>query len=137
MPELADGAVGGPWVTATDMAQVAPAPFTENALAQLRATVNEFIADLINESFRIAKRHRSEVVSVRYVESAATYLVASRARRIFRHFGTIGGILVGGSLSNILAMAQNSQALPVVGSLVSVAVGIVGTFLVAIHIAKD
>ena len=45
--------------------------------------------------------------------------------------------LLGGSLSNILAMAQTGSSFPVLGTLVSVAVGLVGTFLVAVHIAKD
>jgi histone H3/H4 len=116
---------------------VAPAPFTESAFRVLQDTIDEFISDLMDESFRIAKRHKSEVVSANYVQAAGTYLVASRARRFYRHMGTVGGILLGGSLSNILAMAQSGTTFPMVGTLVSVAVGLIGSFLVAVHIAKD
>jgi hypothetical protein len=119
------------------LTSIDPAPFTPSAFVLLQDTIDEFIADLLDESFRIAKRHKSEVVSVNYVQAAGTYLVASRARRMFRHMGTVGGILLGGSLSNILAMAQTGTAFPVVGTLVSVGVGLLGSFLVAVHIAKD
>lgn len=119
------------------LATIDPAPFTPSAFRLLQDSIDEFIVDLLDESFRIAKRHKSEVVSANYVEAAGTYLVASRARRVFRHMGTVGGILLGGSLSNILAMAQTGSAFPVVGTLVSVGVGLLGSFLVAVHIAKD
>jgi hypothetical protein len=97
--KIADGA-------RAELRSVDPAPFTPSAFGLLQDTVDEFIGDLLDESFRIAKRHKSEVVSANYVQAAGTYLVASRARRLFRHMGTVGGILLGGSLSNILAMAQ-------------------------------
>jgi hypothetical protein len=114
-----------------------PTPFTPSAFALLKDTIDEFISDLMEESFRIAKRHKSEVVSANYVQAAGTYLVVSRQRRIFRHMGTVGGILLGGSLSNILAMAQSGVSFPLIGTLVSVAMGFIGSSLVAVHIAKD
>lgn len=120
-----------------ELRSVPPSPLTPAAFELLQDTVDEFIGDLLDESFRIAKRHKSEVVSANYVQAAGTYLVASRARRLFRHMGTIGGILLGGSLSNILAMAQTGASFPIVGTLVSVGVGLVGSFMVAIHIVKD
>lgn len=112
-------------------------PFTPNAFRAFLDAVDEFITDLMDESHRIAKRHKSEVISERYVQAASSYLIASRARRLFRHMGTVGGILLGGALSNILAMAQAGTAFPVLGTIVSIGVGIIGTFLVALHIAKD
>jgi len=118
------------------LATVDPKPFTTSAFALLQDTIDEFISDLIDESFKIAKRQKSEVVSAHYVEAAGLYLVASRARRMFRHMGTLGGILLGGSLSNILAMAQ-SNTFPVIGTLVSITIALIGTSLVAVHIAKD
>jgi len=51
--------------------------------------------------------------------------------------GTVGGIILGGSLSNILAMAQTGHDFPVLGTLISIGTGLVGTFLVAVHVVKD
>lgn len=119
------------------LASIDHAPFTHSAFRTLQDLIDEFIEDLVAEASRIAKRHGSEVISANYVTAAGTYLIASRSRRLFRHMGTMGGTLLGGSLSNILAMAQSGNTFPVIGTLVSIGVGFIGAFLVAIHIAKD
>jgi hypothetical protein len=114
-----------------------PSPFSPTAFKELEDSINEFIGDLVDESLKIAKRHQSEFVSANYVRQASEHLIASRTKRVFRHLGTVGGILLGGAMSNILAMAQAGTTFPIVGTLVSVGVGLVGSFLVAMHIAKD
>lgn len=121
----------------SNLSNLNPSPLTPGAFEALKDIVNDFISDLIDESLKVAKRHRSEVVSRSYVEHAGEYLIASKSRRMFRHMGTVGGILVGGALSNILAMAQAGNSLPLTGTLVSVGVGLVGTFLVAAQIVRD
>lgn len=120
-----------------NLSDLEPSPLTAGAFEALKDIVNDFISDLVDESLKVAKRHRSEVVSRSYVEHAGEYLIASRSRRLFRHMGTVGGILVGGALSNILAMAQAGATLPLTGTLISVGVGLVGTFLVAAQIVRD
>ena len=131
-----------PWLRLPEQAvqevsRTDPSPLTPQAFQVLTSLIDMFIADIVDESLKIARRHRSEVVSSSHVYAANDYLIAGKPRRLFRHMGTVGGILLGGSLSNILAMAQVGSSFPVLGTLVSVAVGLVGTFLVAMHIAKD
>lgn len=121
----------------TELASTDPSPFSPTAFKELRNTINEFIGDLIDESLKISRRHQSEVISANYVRQASEHLIASRSRRIFRHLGTVGGIMLGGAISNILSMAQTGTSFPMLGTLVSVGVGLVGSFLVAIHVAKD
>ena len=138
MPREISSAVASLQQAARDLQGTDPSPFTPNAYQTLTEIVNDFIKDLVGESLRIAKRHKSEVVSINYVQHAGEHLIASRARRLFRHMGTLGGILLGGSLSNILAMAQaGGNSLPLLGTLVSIGLCLIGTFLVAVHIAKD
>jgi hypothetical protein len=119
------------------LSTIDPSPFTPGAFQALTEIINDFIGDLVDESLRIAKRHKSEVVSRNYVHHASEYLISNQPRRIFRHMGTVGGILLGGSLSNILAMAQTGNSFPLLGTLVSIGVGLVGTALVAVHVVKD
>lgn len=57
-------------------------------------------------------------------------------RQFSRHLGTVGGILLGASLSNILAMAAANQ-FPTMGTLLLIALAIIGTFAVTFHIARD
>ena len=121
-----------------DLANVNPSPFTSGAFRALTEIIDEFIGDLVDESYRIARRRKSEdVVSINDVQQAGEHLISTRPRRLFRHMGTVGGSLFGVSLSNILAMAQTGDSFPILGTLVSIGIGLVGTFLMAIHMAKD
>lgn len=111
-------------------------PFSSQGFSTLKEKISEYIAQLITESIKVSKRHRADTVSVAHVERADEYIVASSNRRIFRHLGTVGGILLGAALSNSLSMATSAQ-ISKVGFLIAVGFGIVGASLVALHIAKE
>lgn len=111
-------------------------PFSTSAFETLKAKISEYVAELLNESTKVSKRYRADTVSAAHVERAAEYLVSSTSRRIYRHLGTVGGILLGATLSNILAMIVANQYTGV-GTVLSVALGIIGAFAIALHIAKD
>ncbi len=113
-----------------------PSPFSPNAFSVLRSKIAEYIADLIRESIKVSKRHQSDTVSAAHVERASEYLVSSTARKLFRHVGTVGGIFLGAGISNMLTMTVAGQYSPL-GILVSAGLGIVGAFMIALHIAKD
>jgi len=111
-------------------------PFSNAAFAVLRAIISSFIAELIAESRRVAQRYQADTVSAAHVERAGEYLVTSSTRRLFRHLGTVGGILLGAGLSTLLSMAT-AETFARLPTLLAVSVGIVGAFLVALHVARD
>ena len=111
-------------------------PFSQYAFSILKSKISQYLSELIDESLKVSKRHQADTVSAAHVERASEYLVSSTTRRFFRHLGTVGGILLGGSLSNILAMTVAGKY-SALGNLVSIGLGIVGAFLIALHIAKD
>ncbi len=113
-----------------------PTPFSSAAFAVLRAIILGFIAELIAESRRVAQRYRADTVSAAHVERAGEYLVTSSTRRLFRHLGTVGGILLGAGLSTLLSMAT-SETFARLPTLLAMSIGVVGAFLVALHIARD
>jgi hypothetical protein len=112
------------------------APFSRAAFSSLKDKISEYIDDLVTESVKVSKRHRADTVSSAHVAHASDYLVASNSRRVFRHLGTVGGILLGAALSNILTMTLDNKYSSL-GIVVSVSLAVAGTFLVALHIAKD
>ena len=117
--------------------QAIPAsPFSPNAFTVLKEKIAQHIAELVTESIKVSRRYRSDTVSAAHVERASEYLVTSSSRRLFRHLGTVGGIFLGAALSNFLAMTVAGQY-SATSTLVSAALGIVGAFMVALHIAKD
>lgn len=119
-----------------DLKRVDVSPFSPPAFGTLKAKISEYVVELLNESIKVSKRHRADTVSAAHVERAAEYLVSSTSRRFYRHLGTVGGILLGAALSNILAMTLAGQYTGG-GTILSVAFGIIGAFMIALHIAKD
>lgn len=115
---------------------IAPSPFSPIAFEVLKSKITEYISDLVNESIKVSKRHQSDTVSAAHVERASEYLVSSASRKVFRHLGTVGGILLGAALSSFLALSVTGQYSPF-STLLPAALGIVGAFLNALHMAKD
>lgn len=111
-------------------------PFSPSAFEDLKEKINEYIIDLVNESVKIAVRYKADIVSKAHVEQASEYLVSSIRRKIFRHLGTVGGIFLGAAVSNFMGLTSATQ-LSISSILVSGGLGIVGAFMVALHIAKD
>ena len=119
-----------------ELVGIDPGPFSVSAFDFLKTKIAEYIIQLVTEAIKISKRHKADTVSANHVQRASEYLFASTSKRIFRHLGTVGGILLGASLSNILSMAGTNQY-TTPGILISSGLGIIGSFLIAIHIAKD
>ena len=113
-----------------------PTPFSPTGFLHLKEKIGEHIAQLITESVKISRRHQSDTVSASHVQRASEYLISSTSRRIFRHLGTAGGILLGASISNFLSMTTVNQYTSR-GIITSAVLGIIGAFLVALHMAKD
>ena len=115
---------------------VDPSPFSPPAFTTLKTKVGEYVTSLVTESVKVSQRHQADTVSAAHVERASEYLVTNTSRRVYRHLGTIGGVLLGAALSNLLAMSLAGQYTGG-GTILSAGLGIVGAFMVALHIAKD
>ena len=113
-----------------------PSPFSPSAFAALKEKIAEYIVNLVTESIKISRRHQADTVSANHVQRATEYLVSVTSRRFFRHLGTVGGILLGASLSNILSMAGTGSYTSI-GVVLSAGLGITGAFLIALHIGKE
>jgi len=118
------------------LAGVDPGPFSPPAFHVLKLKVAAYVRSLIVESAKIARRRRADVISASHVEQASDYLVTSASHRWFRHVGTIGGILLGASLSNFLSITTANQY-SATGVVVSALLAVVGAFGVALHIGKE
>jgi len=113
-----------------------PEPFSPQAFGALTRAISWFIAELVEQAIKVLKRHRSDNVAESHVETAVRYLVGDAPSRIFRHLGTIGGVLLGAALSNLLSMIT-TKVLTVASVGITVALAVLGAFLIALHIARD
>lgn len=109
--------------------------FSPQAFHILKLKVSAYVGSLITESVKISQRHRADLISAAHVEQASDYLVTSSSHRWFRHIGTVGGIILGASLSNFLSMTTASQY-SATGVTVSAILAVVGAFGVALHMGR-
>jgi histone H3/H4 len=116
--------------------KIDPLPFSEPAFARAKEKVEEFTRQLAVESIKTAKRHRADTVSSADVEHASQYLVSSTSHKIYKHVGTLGGIMLGAGFSNVLAMMTTGQ-FTTTGVASSCLLAAVGAFMVSFHIAKE
>ena len=118
------------------LAEIHLEAFSPKAVAALKRSISWFIAELVDQSVKVSKRHQSDNVAESHVETAVQFLVGDAPRRIFRHMGTIGGVLFGAALSNLVSMITTKViTVPSVG--ITIALAVIGAFLVALHIARD
>jgi len=115
---------------------VATLPFSPAGFGLLKACIVVYITELVGESIEVSKRHKADTVSPAHVERAAEYLVSSTPRGIYRYLGMAGGVFLGAGLSNIFAVTVSGQYSGL-GIAISIASGIAGAFLIALHIARD
>jgi hypothetical protein len=109
--------------------------FSPAAFKLLKTNVSKYVSDLVNESLKIANRHRGDTVSAAHVERAADHLVSSTSRRLFRHLGSVGGIALGAALSNLFFMTpENTSPTRLT---VTVLAAVAGAFFIALHIARE
>jgi hypothetical protein len=113
-----------------------PAPFSKNAFSVLKEKISDYIIQLVSESSKVARRYRADTISATHVDRASEYLITSTSRKFFRHLGTLGGLLLGASLSNLLSMTT-SATYTTLGIVITTGLGLIGAFMVATHISKD
>jgi histone H3/H4 len=111
-------------------------PFSSAAFSRLQESIADFIRAVVLEAARTARRQRSDVISRVDVEQASRYIAAGSGRSPVQHVGTVGGILLGAALSNGLNIVS-SKSYDASGLIVTGILLVVGTFMIAFHIARD
>lgn len=111
-------------------------PFADPGFQELKVRIAEYIGTLTAESVKLARYLGAEVVDKQHVERANSYLITAKPRCIFRHLGTFGGILLGVGLSTLAVLLGHKQA-STAQALLGACLSIVGTFLIALNIAKE
>ena len=111
-------------------------PFSQQAFTEFTAQIKNYAVDLIAESVKRAKRHQAEGVSSSDVRHASQYLVSNTSHRIYRHAGTLAGLLLGTAFSNTAAIITTSQY-GQSGVILTFVLALVGTTFITIHMIKD
>jgi len=110
-------------------------PLSPDADRELRDGISEYALELARESAKVSKRNKTDVISAVHVSSARRNLLNPPPRGISKHSGLVGGAFLGAALSNVSTIVTPSPE-PLV-NLLTFALAMVGTFLVAVHICRD
>lgn len=111
-------------------------PFSEQAFLEFQDQIEIYAIEMVRESVKRAKRHQAEGVSSSDVRHASQYLVSNTSHRIYRHAGTLAGLLLGTAFSNTAAIITTSQY-GQGGVILTFVLALVGTTFITIHMIKD
>lgn len=103
----------------------------------LRQKITDYIGDLISESLRVSKRHKADIVSQNHIEQANEHLISKRRSKLSYLAGTLGGIFLGATVSNIFGMMVLNQTYTITGIIVTVSIGVIGSFLISFNLNND
>jgi hypothetical protein len=112
-------------------------PFTSKAYESLKDKISSYIGQIITESIRISKRHKADLVSQTHVEDASDNLISKKRGKLSYLAGTLGGIFLGATVSNIFGMLVLNQTFTTTGIIITIIIGIVGAFLIAINLGNE
>lgn len=116
---------------------VDPAPFTPGAFKEVQVSVSTYIRSLVAESAKTAERRQNDgVVSTADVRHASQYLSSARKSKVTDHLGTLGGILLGAGLGNLVSLIA-SDDLALASVIVTLVLSVAGVAMVAFQIASD
>jgi hypothetical protein len=143
LPPIPDSSDGSDWPSVTErvlreaqptIETISQGAFTPHAFKELNGSISAYIADLIDGSRRIARRHRSDVVSANHVVEAARTITPLPVRRLTRAAGVLGGMFLGAFLPELFkAVESPSNQLTVLWVLI----GLIGTALVIYEQTKS
>jgi histone H3/H4 len=110
--------------------------FSQAALAEFKARVDDYAADLAREAQRVAERHQADVVSPSYVRQASGYLVTRTRDRKLAALGSLGAMLLGVGLPPLLEVPW-AHEISAPRVLLSAVFGMLGSFLMTLRHRRE
>jgi len=108
--------------------------FTAKAFELLKNKIADYIADLVIESKRNSNRLKDEAIMISHVEKASNYLTSKKRGVGNQLLGTIGGVFLGATMSNILGLVINEGDVTITGLILVTVFAVTGTFMVSISL---
>lgn len=111
---------------------------TDQGLRRLQRSIEEYIRDVVTFSGRISLRRDNDgVITSADVGQAERFLVGSRGSTLSDQMGTIGGVLLGGGLGNLVNVVATDSSLTAVSVILTLVLCVVGVALMAYQITRS
>jgi hypothetical protein len=121
------------WATLPVMS---PLPMSAKAQVEVESEIRTYKNELVEAAEKIAKRHKADTVSAADVRHAAGNLVVGPTRRLYKHLGTAGGIMVGAAGSNLLGMTL-LEVFPMSGVIMTCVCFIAGGLMIGVNAVTE
>jgi hypothetical protein len=112
-------------------------PFTQEGFEGLKVEIASYINSLITESYKIAKRHKGDLISKSHIESASYNLIKKRSKNRRQIFSSIGGFLFGFAISKTFEVLADSEKFTNSNTILIFACGMIGAFLLGITLFRS
>lgn len=119
------------------ISNIAKSPFSKKGFEKYKDKIAVYISSLYVESQKTAKRHKADNVSESHVEHASSYLIKNNDSKVSKLLGILGGTFLGATISNLLAMTVLGQTFETLGLVITIILGILGSFLIGINLMKE
>jgi len=112
-------------------------PFSQKGFTQYKNKISDFIYFLYYESQRTAKLNHSNQISSEHVEFSSSKIVKARRAGLNNLLTTVGGILIGATVSNIFSMTSFGVTFSTTGIILTIVAGVIGAFMLGYCISTD
>jgi hypothetical protein len=116
---------------------IANEPFTKRGFSKFKEKVGVYLSSLYIESQKTAKRHKADNISESHVETASGYLIKNNDSKVSKLMGVLGGVFLGAAVSNLLAITVLGQTFSNSGIVITIILGILGSFMIGINMMKE
>jgi hypothetical protein len=106
-------------------------PFTQMGFDQLKKEVSLFVFQLVDNSYRIAKTKKNDLISTEDVKEASSQLNKNR-KKANQLISSIGGFLLGFSLTRVFELLGDGSEISFRNLMIIFPTGIVGAFFLGI-----
>ena len=104
-------------------------PFTQEGYEALKVEISSFINEIIQESYKVAKRNKSDLISKSNIETASFNLIKKHSGEKKKYLSPLGGFLLGFAVNKIFETLANNESFANSTIIVILITGIIGAFL--------
>ena len=112
-------------------------PFSVNGFNRFRLEISSFIIQFFTESYKNAKRTKTDTISSKHVEDAIEYLTMHKKFKYANLFNTLAGLFLGSALTFLIAIATQNIQFSFTTVFVYMIFGITGSFLLGYNMFKQ
>ncbi len=109
--------------------------FSKKASSTLKVEIKKYASTLVSNSHSVSRQQDADSVSKTHVDRASEHISHKPKKHLYSFLNTIGGILLGFSLTGVYNMFLSDQiSKPIV--LFTIICGVIGAFFISLRFTK-